>query len=87
MSGLRWAARGRYTTIDLQAKKSIAKERKLPANVLMTDQQVLECRESYERHNATPMALAVKYNTSIDYMRRLLSYETRSKLIPEYHRV
>lgn len=51
---------------------------------LMTDAQVLECRARYEFEAGwTPPRLARHYGTSIDYMRNLLAYQTRSKLVPK----
>lgn len=50
---------------------------------LLTDDQVLACRAAHEFGCDTPARLARQYGTSRDYMRALLSYETRSKLIPK----
>jgi hypothetical protein len=49
---------------------------------LMTDDQVLECRRRYEYENWTKKQLMAEYNMDGEYMRKLLDYATRSKLIP-----
>lgn len=49
---------------------------------LMTDEQVLECRRRHEHEGWTPRRLADEYGMDEEYMRKLLDYATRSKLIP-----
>jgi hypothetical protein len=49
---------------------------------LMTDAQVLECRALAEFEGKTTQELADRYGVKRDYMYKLLSYTTRSKLIP-----
>lgn len=49
---------------------------------VMTDEQVLECRRCHEYEGGTPKRLAAEYGVSYEYMRKLLDYATRSKLIP-----
>jgi hypothetical protein len=54
-------------------------------HVLLTDAQVLECRTRFEHERGwTMQTLAIEYGTSREYMRRLLEYQTRSKLIPKH---
>ena len=52
-------------------------------NTLMTDEQVLECRADYEFNGVKPQRLARRYGVTAAYMRALLDYATRSKLIPK----
>lgn len=52
------------------------------AATLMTDDQVLECRRRHEYERWTPKRLADEYGVTLAYMRKLLDYATRSKLIP-----
>ena len=52
------------------------------AATILTDEQVLECRRRHEFENWTPARLEAEYGVSHDYMRKLLEYATRSKLIP-----
>jgi hypothetical protein len=54
---------------------------------LLTDEQVLECRVAFEFNGAASLELAKIYGTSPAYMRDLLSYKVRSKLIPSLHTV
>lgn len=51
--------------------------------VLMTDAAVLQCWARAEFQGWTLPRCARAYGVSRDYMRRLLSYQTRSKLIPK----
>lgn len=52
-------------------------------NALMNDAQVLECRGLHEFHGWDRKRLAEKYGMTVDYMKKLLDYSTRSKLIPK----
>lgn len=64
--------------------KLIDEARRQLTNTLMTDAQVLECRARYEFETGwLPKRLAQEYGTSAAYMYQLLSYQTRSKLIPK----
>lgn len=63
-----------------------AKPAKPPKAQQMTDAQVLECREAHEFDGARIEVLARKYGTTLDYMRKLLEYVVRGKLIPARHR-
>lgn len=51
-------------------------------NIKLTDEQVLECRRRYEFEGWALARLAEEYGTGESYMRALLDYRTRSKLIP-----
>jgi hypothetical protein len=64
--------------------KLVDEGRRAPSvHVLLTDAQVLECRSRFEFERGWALErLAAEYGTSRDYMRQLLSYQTRSKLIP-----
>jgi AraC-like DNA-binding protein len=50
---------------------------------LMTDDQVLECRARHEFDGWSRQRLASAYGVSVEYMRRLLDYTVRSKLVPK----
>lgn len=52
-------------------------------NTLLTDEQVLECRAAYEFEGVKRITLERRYGVTSDYMRNLLDYTTRSKLIPK----
>lgn len=57
--------------------------RRLSSRVLLSDAQVLECRARSEFEPGwTLERLALTYSTSREYMRALLEYTVRSKLIP-----
>lgn len=49
---------------------------------LLTDEQVLECRRRHEYEGWPLDRLVTEYGVSLAYMRQLLEYATRSKLIP-----
>ena len=49
----------------------------------MTDEQVLACRALHEFEGWSRQRLAREYGQSDDYMRRLLDYTVRSKLVPK----
>ena len=53
---------------------------------LLTDEQVLECRAAYEFGGVKPATLVRQYGVPMTYMRALLAYEVRSKLIPKQHK-
>ncbi|MEX3764400.1 hypothetical protein [Paraburkholderia phenoliruptrix] len=53
---------------------------------LLTDEQVLAARAAYEFDGAKARNLALQYGVSRSYMYHLLTYQTRSKLIPERHK-
>jgi H2-forming N5,N10-methylenetetrahydromethanopterin dehydrogenase-like enzyme len=50
--------------------------------VLLTEQQVAECRDAHERLGERAPVLARRYGTSIHYMYTLLNYQTRSLIVP-----
>jgi len=66
---------------DTKGTRGIHVSRGHPPTI-MTDEQVIECRVSHEHHGEKPHVLARRYGTSLPYMRALLDYRTRSKLIP-----
>ncbi len=49
---------------------------------LLDDEQVIACRVAHEQHGEKTHVLARRYGTSIEYMKALLDYRTRSKLFP-----
>lgn len=49
---------------------------------LLTDEQVLECRLLHEYEGWKNSALAEAFGVSSEYMRSILEYRTRCKLIP-----
>jgi hypothetical protein len=49
---------------------------------LLDDDQVRECRRLSEEEGKQAHVIARQFGTSTDYMRRLLSYELRSKVMP-----
>lgn len=69
------------------SKGKVPAEPKKPAKApLMTDSQVLECREAHEFEGVRPDVLARRYGVKLSYMRQLLDYAVRSKLIPARYR-
>ena len=52
-------------------------------HVLLTDEQVLECRRRAEFEGWDQMRLVAYYGVDRKYMNKLLHYEVRSKLIPK----
>lgn len=52
----------------------------------LTDEQALECRARHEFFGWTPLKCQRHYGTSATYMRSLLGYVTRNKLLakPEH---
>ena len=51
--------------------------------MILTDEQVLFIRSQHEFDGVSAKDLLAKYpDLSVDYMRQLLEYRTRSKLIP-----
>lgn len=53
---------------------------------LMTDEQIIEARTDHEFGGVKAITLRRKYGVSENYMRRVLDYLVRSKLIPKQHR-
>lgn len=53
------------------------------SKALLTDEQVVDCRSFYELDGWPIERLMEIYGTSRAYMRSLLNYTTRSKLIPK----
>jgi hypothetical protein len=49
---------------------------------MLTDEQVLECRRRHEYEGCKMRTLAAEFDTSWEYMRAILDYRNRSKLIP-----
>lgn len=49
---------------------------------LLDDEQVIACRVAHEHHGEKTHVLARRYGTSLEYMKALLDYRTRSKLFP-----
>lgn len=49
---------------------------------LLSDEAVLECRSRFEFGHETKQQLARVYGVPLNYMARLLNYQTRSRLIP-----
>jgi len=49
---------------------------------LLDDEQVIACRVAHEQGGEKPHVLARRYGTSLNYMKALLDYRTRSKLFP-----
>lgn len=67
-----------------KAKASPKAEKPAKARkTLLTDEQVLECRSAYEFEGVKPLTLSRRYGVSYNYMKALLDYQTRSKLIPK----
>jgi hypothetical protein len=52
-------------------------------DVLLTDEQVLECRRRYEYEGWSIERLMEEYGTTRRYMREPVEYLVRSKLIPK----
>lgn len=69
------------TSSDQKGTRGIHVTRGKPAT-LMTDEQVIECRVAHEHNGEKPHVLARRYGTSLEYMKALLDYRTRSKLFP-----
>lgn len=51
-------------------------------NIKLTDEQVLECRARHEFEGWPIQRLIDAYGVDYEYMRKLLEYAVRSKLIP-----
>jgi hypothetical protein len=59
-------------------------ERGKGQKTLMSDEKVLECRRRWEQETGwTIRRLAKEYGVSDDYMRDLIGYRVRSKLVPK----
>lgn len=58
-------------------------------NVILTDEQVIECRTRYEFEGWSKKKLLAEYSqygVSENYLYSLLTYNTRSKLVPKNHK-
>jgi len=84
---LEWSLRDEPPEKPAGSGYRLATDKPRAYQTLMTDDEVLECRAAFEFGGATRAQLAEKYGVSITYMRALLSYATRSKLIPRQHTV
>lgn len=54
---------------------------------LLTDEEVLACRAAFEFEGATRAELVERFGVTPKYLRALLDYATRSKLIPHQYAV
>ncbi len=74
-----WQTQKLPKATDRKAKGE--KKRNGPPTIL-TEQQVLECRSSHEFHRWNVNMCHAHYQTTVKYMRKLLNYELRGRLIP-----
>lgn len=76
-------ARKLAASLQPEARKPVPeKHQGRRKKVLLTDEQVIDCRAFYEFDGWPVDRLAEVYGTSRVYMRDLLDYKTRSKLYP-----
>jgi len=85
-----WAAyKAAYIHSGLAKQGDIrVKKEPKPRNIktLLTDEQVLDVRRQYEFEGVSPETLYIQtkeFGVSRVYIRHLLDYQTRSKLIPK----
>jgi len=73
---------GQLKSIDTQSKPLKVKKQPRPPCKL-TDEQVIEARTLHEQQGWTIPQIADKYKLRLQYVRAMLNYEVRSKLIPK----